>query len=78
MRFVLKDSERRADPPPLKTDDRKAILVGFVLWLVALGALLLALPTLLDRGDEWWLWTALVGLGLGVVMLLYTQRRHDR
>ena len=39
MRLWLKDSERRPDPEPVKTDDRKAMLVGIALWLVALAGL---------------------------------------
>jgi len=76
VRFWLKDSERRPDPEPVKTDDRKAVLVGLVLWIVALGGLLLFLPTLVDNGLGWWLWTCVVGLALGLVGLLYTNRRH--
>ncbi len=30
MRFWLKDGERRPDPEPVQSDDRKAILVGLV------------------------------------------------
>jgi len=37
MRLWLKDSERRPDPAPIKTDDRKVVLIGLVLWLVALA-----------------------------------------
>jgi fatty acid desaturase len=76
MRLWLKDSERRLDPEPVKTDDRKAILVGLVLWLIALGGLLVMLPMLIDTDNVWWLWTCVVGLGFGLVGLLYTHRRH--
>ena len=79
MRLWLKDSERRPDPTPVRTDDRKAVLVGLVLWLVALGGLLLFLGPLLADGRGWWLWAVLVGLGLGLVLLVYThRRRHSR
>ncbi len=77
VRWLLKESERRPDPPPIKTDDRKAILVGIVLWLIALGGLLLFLAPVLARGHAWWLWTVFVGLGIGLVLLLVTHwRRH--
>jgi cyanate permease len=76
MRLWLKDSERRPDPTPVRTDDRKAVLVGLVLWLVALGGLLLFLGPLLADGRGWWLWSVLVGLGLGLVLLVYIHRRH--
>ena len=76
MRFWLKDSERRPDPKPVQSDDRKAILVGLVAWLVALAGLLLFLPSLLDGGRGWWLWTVVVGLGLGLVLLVFGQRKQ--
>jgi len=75
MRLWLKDSERRPDPQPVQSDDRKAILVGLVLWLVALVGLLLFLTPLLDGGREWWLWTVVIGLGLGLVLLVFAQRK---
>ena len=78
MRLWLKDSERRADPIPVRTDDRKAVLVGFALWLIALGGMLFFVTTLVANGHVWWLWTALVGLGLGLVLLVYTHRRRHR
>ena len=79
MRLWLKDSERRPDPAPVKTDDRKAVLVGLVLWLIALAGLLVFLTPLLADGRGWWLWTVFIGLGIGLVLLVYThRRRHSR
>lgn len=78
MRLWIKDSERRPDPEPVTTDDRKVILVGLVLWVVALGVLLVFLGPLLADGGVWMLWTAVAGLALGVAGLVYTQRRHTR
>ncbi len=78
MRLWLKDSERRPDPEPVKTDDRKAMLVGAALWLVALVALLVAVRPLSDTGVQRMLWTCVAGLMLGLVGLLYTLRRHGR
>lgn len=76
MRLFIKDSERRPDPAPLKTDDRKVVLVGLVLWIVALGVMLALLRQLQDSGLVWLLWTVVGGLVLGLVLLVYTARRH--
>ena len=78
MRLWLKDSERRPDPAPVKTDDRKAVLIGIALWLVALAALLLFIPQLTEAGQGWWLWTCVAGLALGLIGLLYTNWRGNR
>jgi hypothetical protein len=77
MRFFIKDSERRPDPAPVKTDDRKVILVGLVLWILALAGMLLFLGALQESGLVWLLWTVVVGLGLGLVLLVYTTRRQS-
>jgi hypothetical protein len=76
MRFFIKDSERRPDPAPLKTDDRKVVLVGLVLWIIALGVMIALLPQLQASGLVWLLWTVVGGLVLGLVLLVYTAKRH--
>ena len=77
MRLFIKDSERRPDPAPVKTDDRKVILVGLVLWILALAGMLAFLPALQESGLVWLLWTVVVGLGLGLVLLVYTTVRRQ-
>ena len=77
MKLWLKDSERRPDPAPVKTDDRKVVLVGLVLWIVALGVMLVLLPQLQESGLVWLLWTVVGGLVLGLGLLVYTARRHS-
>lgn len=76
MRFWLRDDERRPDPEPVATDDRTAILTGLVLWVLAFAALLVFVGPLVDAGRVWWLWTCLVGIGLGLVTLVYVHRRN--
>lgn len=76
MRLFIRDSERRPDPAPVATDDRKVVLVGLAGWILALGILLLLLPQLQESGLVWVLWTVVCGLGLGLVLLVVTARRH--
>lgn len=76
MRLWLKDSERRPDPVPVKTDDRKAVMVGVIAWLLSLGLLLLFFEPLINNGQRWLVWTCVTGLALGVLGLVYTARRH--
>ena len=75
MRLWLKDSERRPDPAPVATDDRKAVLVGIALWIIGLAAVLIFLVPVTAAGDSWWLWACVAGLALGVVGLLYTHNK---
>jgi hypothetical protein len=69
VRFWLKDSERRADPAPVQTDDRKAFLVGTALWVAALAVFVVLLPALTEQGATWWLWTCVTGLAIGLIGL---------
>ena len=78
MRLWLKDSERRPDPAPTRTDDRIPLVVGTVAWLVALGAVLL-IPELPDAlGGPHAVWTCLIGVALGIIGFGYVayKRRH--
>jgi FtsH-binding integral membrane protein len=78
MRLWLKDSERRPDPTPVPTDDRKAIVVGIALWCVAFAVMLIVPAVTAEEISATWLFTCLVGLALGLVGLVYTHRRHSR
>ncbi|MET3767737.1 hypothetical protein ABIB15_000399 [Marisediminicola sp. UYEF4] len=75
MRIWLKDADRRPDPAPVKTDDRKAVLVGTGAWVVALVALLVVMPTA-EGDNRWWLLTCAIGVGLGLLGLIYTHHRQ--
>lgn len=79
MRFWLKPEERRPVPAPVQTDDRKAFGVGLIAWTVALVLLLVFFAPLQASGGAWWVWTAVAGIALGLLGILYTQlKRRDR
>lgn len=67
--------ERRPDPPPLRTNDVRAVGIGTVLWLVALVALLPFDGWLEDHGRRWWYGACVAGFLLGLVGLAYVRRR---
>ena len=74
----MKDSERRPDPEPVQTDDRKAMLAGMGLWVLGLAVLLLFIEPLNEAGNLWWLWSAVAGLVLGLIGLIYTHLRRGK
>lgn len=78
MRLWLKDSERRPDPVPVPTDDRKPMLVGLVAWAFALIAVLVFGPTLAPHNSDVWMWTCIAGLALGALGLVCTHGRRNR
>lgn len=63
MRFWLKDSERRPDPAPVKSDDRKAFLAGTIAWVIAL------VVTIVVGTEPWLVWTCMAGLAIGLIGL---------
>jgi hypothetical protein len=78
VRLLLRPEERRPDPEPLKTDDRKATGVGTVVWAVLFVAALLFRDELQRAGHGWWVWCAAAGFGLGLLGLAYLHRREVR
>ncbi|GAB2692085.1 DUF2530 domain-containing protein [Thalassiella azotivora] len=78
MRILLHPAERRPDPEPLRTDDRKAVLVGIGVWLVLGAVALVRLDDLRADGRGWWLWCCLAGVLLGLAGLAYLHRREVR
>lgn len=75
MRLYLRDSERRPDPVPVATDDRRAMLIGLAAWVVALVAVLVFFSPVLDPARSWLFHTCTVGILLGLAGLIYTARR---
>ena len=78
MRLWLRDSERLPDPPPMKTDDRAAIGTGLVLWAIAAAIAIVFARQLSASGAGWVVATAVVGVALGVIGLVYAQVKHVR
>lgn len=60
----------------MKTDDRLAVMVGLVLWVIALAALLIwPIPGFTD--SHLGLWTCVAGIAIGLFGLVYTNHRHE-
>jgi len=75
LRIFLKDSERRPDPVPVRTDDRRAILIGLVAWVVALVVVLVFFAPITGPGNRSLFWTCAVGIVLGLAGLVYSAKR---
>lgn len=60
-------------------DPSRPAVVGTVVWAVALVVLLLGRDEL-PADQRWWVWTAVVGLGLGLIgsAVSLRRRRHVR
>ncbi|MGJ7441267.1 DUF2530 domain-containing protein [Aquipuribacter sp. MA13-6] len=62
---------------PLPMDPLRPLVLGTVAWAVGLVVLVL-LGDRLSPGQQWWTWTAAVGLVLGVVGCAVALRRARR
>ena len=69
---------RRTDPEPLRTDDRRTVLVGILAWAVTGLALLPFAGALFGSGRGWWFLTCAAGVGLGLVGLEVVRRQHRK
>lgn len=69
---------RRPDPPPLVTRDTLTVGLGTAVWVVVLVVLAGWHGHLARAGHDWYLATAAVGTGLGVLGTLFVHRRHRR
>ncbi len=69
---------RRPDPPPLETDDVRAIGIGTAVWALMLVGLLPFSGRLAATGRGWWSWTCLAGLLLGLIGIAYCHRRRAK
>jgi H+/Cl- antiporter ClcA len=60
----------RPSPPPLEGNDQLITAVITACWAVAL-AVLLAVRHDLAPSSRWWIWTCVVGVGIGLFGLVY-------
>ena len=67
---------RRPDPPPLESDDVRAVAVGTAAWVVGLVVLVVLQVTDTTRVETWWLVMCGYGIVLGVVGVAYCRKRH--
>ncbi|NYJ73549.1 DUF2530 domain-containing protein [Allobranchiibius huperziae] len=70
---VGREPGQDAQIEPLQVDTPHIIIVGLVLWAIALVATL-AVPALHSGDRHWWPWAALSGLLLGALGLAYVRR----
>ncbi|HEY7796794.1 MAG TPA: DUF2530 domain-containing protein, partial [Microbacteriaceae bacterium] len=59
--------KRKPDPEPVKTNPQGVLLLGTLVWLFVLVIILSFFDSLSSAGFGWWLYTAIVGVSLGVI-----------
>lgn len=74
---IGRTTHRVAEVEPMDVDGVRTMTVGTIIWGVVAIGLLPFLGNLEDDGRTWWLWTALAGLGLGLIGIEYCRRRRN-
>lgn len=74
---VGKKTHRVAEVEPMDVDGVRTMTFGTIAWGIVALALLPFWGNLQDQGRTWWLWTAIAGLGLGLMGIEYCKRRRD-
>ena len=73
---TVPDEQRQV--APLDVDAVRTVQIGTALWAIALVATLIFRDKLGDNGREWWIWTCIAGLLLGLAGVYITTRRRKR
>lgn len=75
MKLFVKFADRKESPEPAQVNTRKVVLLGTLGWVIVLAILGAFYPALANAGLQWWLHTALVGIGLGLLGLTMIPKR---
>ncbi len=63
---------------PVPDDGISVVTVGLVIWALAAVACLLLGGQLEEHGVSWWLWTSVIGVGVGLFMRVLFRERVRR
>jgi hypothetical protein len=66
---------RRPDPPPLQANEVAAVATGTAVFAVLLVVAILERGRLAADGHEWWIATLAIGIGLGLLGLVWVVPR---
>ena len=61
-------------PEPLAVDGVMVVVVGTILWAIALALMLVFHDRLSDAGHGWWIWVGVAGTVLGAIGVPYLRR----
>ena len=71
-------TEPPAAPPPLESDDARAVLVITLAWVAGLLVLLVLAATDVTEVQGWWFGMSAYGISLGLFGVLHLRRRGRR
>ncbi|MFM5904172.1 MAG: DUF2530 domain-containing protein [Microbacteriaceae bacterium] len=74
MKLYPDKAERKPDPQPIETNLKRLVLVGLILWCLAL-AVFVIFPATVPATRPWWPWTCVIGIILGIYAFFKVQKR---
>lgn len=66
MRWIVRDSDRKPDPEPIRGTAKKAVIIGMAIFAVAFLLIVVFYDSISSPNKLWYPYTCLVGLVLGV------------
>ncbi|MBU6144736.1 MAG: hypothetical protein KGQ56_04615 [Acidobacteria bacterium] len=66
MRWIVRDSDRKPDPEPIRGTAKKAVIIGMAIFAVAFLLIVVFYDSITSPNKLWYPYTCLVGLVLGV------------
>lgn len=76
---MVDGSEREAPPlTSVEFSENAPVAVGTGVWALLFVIGLFIRPDLAESGREWWIWSALAGIVIGLLGYVYLRRRRRR
>jgi len=66
VRWIVRDSDRKPDPEPIRGTAKKAVIIGMAIFAVAFLLIVVFYDSITSPNKLWYPYTCLVGLVLGV------------
>ena len=67
--------DRSRNMAPLDVDGVKTFKIGTAAFVIALIVCLALNQGLTEHGQQWWIWTCVTGIVIGLLGIVYTTRR---
>lgn len=75
MRWIVKDSDRKPDPDPIKGTAKKAVVIGIIGFAVAFVVVVVFYEQITSPNKIWYPYTCLVAIVLGIFALFKVKDR---
>ncbi len=75
MRWIVRDSDRKPDPEPIRGTAKKAVVIGIIGFALALLLIVIFYEQITSPNKIWYPYTCLVAIVLGIFALFTVKDR---